>query len=123
MTMTRAVATSIQAVSPPFIVRSTLPPRSCLCMTPRMGAPRHSMATLRRPGRDELTLVLSQCEQFSAPPAASPRAAGSDLAPGTLGGVRVQAHATIRLAATGARDEIGSLGHLVLEPPDVRVLR
>ena len=38
------------------------------------------------------------------------------------GAVRVEAHPPVRLAAARVRDEVGALGHLVLEPADVRVL-
>ena len=44
-------------------------------------------------------------------------------APGGARLVRVEADPAVRLAAARARHEVGSLGHLVLEPADVGVLR
>ena len=49
------------------------------------------------------------------------RAAGSP--PAAAGGVRIEPDPPVRLASARARDEVGPLGHLVLEPPDVGVLR
>src|SRR5215212_3948825 len=57
------------------------------------------------------------------------RSSGGHLAlnlrssPGGPGGVRIEPDASIRLPAARSRDEVGPFGHLVLEPPDVGVLR
>src|SRR3954468_4783602 len=44
-------------------------------------------------------------------------------APAAPRGVRVEPHTAVGLAPTRPRDQVGALGHLVLEPADVGVLR
>ena len=44
------------------------------------------------------------------------------LVPGAPRRVGVEPDSPVRLAAAGPRDEVRPLGHLVLKPPDVRVL-
>ncbi len=65
-----------------------------------------------------VTQVLDPHPGAALSPAVSPA-----LPPGGLRGVGIQPHAPIWLATAGAGHEIGPLGHLVLEPPDVGVLR